>query len=103
MVPPKDMMLVLSGGNALGAYHAGAYEALAEHDLHPTSVVGTSIGAVTAAIIAGNPPEARVDRLRAFRHSVEQPSVFPSTRMWRTLEPWLRWEKWLATSRPIGA
>ena len=55
--------LMLQGGAALGAHHIGAYQALAEHDLHPDWVAGISIGAINAAIIAGNPWERRLDRL----------------------------------------
>lgn len=58
--------LVLQGGGALGAYQAGVYEALHEHGLTPDWVVGTSIGAVNAALIAGNERSVRVERLRAF-------------------------------------
>jgi NTE family protein len=58
--------LLLQGGGALGAYQAGVYEALAEADLHPDWIAGISIGAINGALIAGNPPELRVDRLRAF-------------------------------------
>jgi len=58
--------LVLQGGGALGAYQAGVYEAMAEAGLEPAWVAGTSIGAINAAIIAGNPPERRVERLREF-------------------------------------
>ena len=55
--------LMLQGGGALGAYHIGAYQALAEHRLHPDWVAGISIGAINAALIAGNHPEDRVERL----------------------------------------
>ena len=58
--------LVLQGGGALGAYQAGVYEALAERGYLPDWITGISIGAVNGAIIAGNPPERRVERLRAF-------------------------------------
>jgi NTE family protein len=58
--------LVLQGGGALGAYQGGVYQALAEAGLHPDWVAGISIGAINAALIAGNPPEKRVDRLREF-------------------------------------
>jgi NTE family protein len=57
---------VLQGGGALGAYQAGVYEAFAEAGIHPDWVAGMSIGAINAAIIAGNQPEARVDKLREF-------------------------------------
>jgi NTE family protein len=58
--------LVLQGGGALGAYQAGVYEALSEAGVEPNWIAGISIGAVNAAIIAGNPPDTRVDRLREF-------------------------------------
>jgi NTE family protein len=59
-------ILALQGGGALGAYQAGVYEGLAEVGILPTWVVGISIGGINAAIIAGNPPERRVERLRTF-------------------------------------
>ncbi len=62
----EKTVLVLQGGGALGAYQAGAYEALAEAGEMPRWVAGVSIGAINSAIIAGNPPERRVERLRAF-------------------------------------
>lgn len=62
----ERIVLVLQGGGALGAYQAGAFEALSEAGLSPDWVAGISIGAINAAIIAGNPPEHRVERLRAF-------------------------------------
>jgi NTE family protein len=58
--------LLLQGGGALGAYQAGVYEALAEAGLEPDWLGGISIGAINAALIAGNPPEQRVARLREF-------------------------------------
>jgi NTE family protein len=62
----EKVVLVLQGGGALGAYQGGAYSALAEAGLEPEWVAGISIGAINAAIIAGNPPERRVERLRQF-------------------------------------
>jgi len=64
--PAEKTVLVLQGGGALGAYQAGAYEALAIAGHRPSWVAGISIGAVNSAIIAGNPPEKRVERLREF-------------------------------------
>ena len=58
--------LVLQGGGALGAYQGGIYEALDKRGLRPDWVAGISIGAINAALIAGNPPERRVERLREF-------------------------------------
>ena len=63
-------VLVLQGGGALGAYQAGVYEALAEEGIAPDWVAGISIGAINAAIIAGNAPEERVATLRRFWHMV---------------------------------
>jgi NTE family protein len=62
--------LLLQGGGALGAYQGGVYDALVEAELQPDWVAGISIGAINAAIIAGNPPEARVPQLRAFWHEI---------------------------------
>ncbi|WP_439541547.1 DUF3734 domain-containing protein [Hyphomicrobium sp.] len=63
---PEKTVLVLQGGGALGAYQAGAYDALAAAGQVPEWVAGVSIGAINAALIAGNPPERRVARLREF-------------------------------------
>ena len=57
----ERIVLLLQGGGALGSYQAGVYQALAEADLHPNWVAGISIGAINAAIIAGNAPDKRVD------------------------------------------
>ena len=64
--PQEKIILVLQGGGALGAYQAGAYEALSEHGFAPQWIAGISIGAINGAIIAGNAPENRVQRLRIF-------------------------------------
>ena len=71
-VLPGQVVLVLQGGGALGAYQVGVYEALHEAGIEPDWVIGTSIGAINGAIIAGNPPEHRVDRLHEFWARVEQ-------------------------------
>jgi NTE family protein len=63
-------VMVLQGGGALGSYQAGVYEALSEVDQCPDWVAGISIGAINAAIIVGNPPEQRVDKLRQFWRQV---------------------------------
>jgi NTE family protein len=67
--------LVLQGGGALGAYQAGVFQALTEAGVEPDWVSGISIGAFNSAIIAGNPPEARVERLRQFWEGITQPFV----------------------------
>ena len=74
-LPFDRVVLLLQGGGALGAYQAGVYQALAETGLHPDWVVGISIGAINAAIIAGNAPERRVDRLREFWEEITAPAM----------------------------
>jgi len=59
-------VLVLQGGGALGPYQAGAYQALVHFDFEPDWIAGISIGAINAAIIAGNEPSKRIDRLKEF-------------------------------------
>ena len=78
-------ILLLQGGGALGAYQAGAYEGLAEAGIVPDWVVGISIGAINAALIVGNPPARRVERLREFwdRVSSHAPHIPPA---W--MSPW---------------
>ena len=71
----EQTVLLLQGGGALGSYQAGVYQALAEADLHPDWVAGISIGAVNAALIAGNPPEKRVEKLREFWEAVSTPPL----------------------------
>jgi NTE family protein len=66
-------VLVLQGGGALGSYQAGAYQALCHHDFEPEWVAGISIGAINAAIIAGNPRETRIGRLKEFWEMVSSP------------------------------
>jgi NTE family protein len=66
-------VLVLQGGGALGSYQAGAYQALCHFDFEPDWIAGISIGAINAAIIAGNPPEKRVARLKEFWELVSSP------------------------------
>jgi NTE family protein len=73
----KKVGLVLQGGGALGSYQAGVYEALASSEYLPDWVAGISIGAINAAIIAGNPPEHRVERLRNFWGDITA-----TTKMW---------------------
>jgi NTE family protein len=60
------IVLILQGGGALGAYQAGAYQALHENDLTPDWIVGTSIGAINSALLAGNPKATRLQQLKTF-------------------------------------
>jgi NTE family protein len=76
-VTPEKNVLVLQGGGALGAYQPGAYEALAAAGLEPEWVAGISIGAINAAIIAGNPPDRRVAHLRKFWDTVSSRLTLP--------------------------
>jgi NTE family protein len=69
---PGQVVLVLQGGGALGAYQLGVYQALHESGIEPDWVIGTSIGAINGAIIAGNEPACRLDRLREFWHRMER-------------------------------
>src|ERR1700742_1576164 len=62
---PGRVVLVLQGGGALGSYQAGVYQALHEAGIEPDWIIGTSIGAINASLIAGNEPQDRVARLRA--------------------------------------
>ncbi|HJS03522.1 MAG TPA: patatin-like phospholipase family protein [Variovorax sp.] len=63
---PGQVVLVLQGGGALGAYQAGVYQALHEAGIEPDWVIGTSIGAINASLIAGNAPRHRMERLDTF-------------------------------------
>jgi len=94
----RRVALVLQGGGALGAYQAGVYEALHEHGLAPNWVVGTSIGAINAALIAGNVPGARLPRLREFWHGVAQNDALD---MRQALDPARQFNTWLATANVL--
>jgi NTE family protein len=74
----ETCVLVLQGGGALGAYQGGVFEALATADFCPSWVAGISIGAINAALIAGNPPEGRIAALHAFWHRVSSRVPFPA-------------------------
>jgi NTE family protein len=71
--------LMLQGGGALGAYQAGVYQALQEVGLEPDWVSGVSIGAINGAIIAGNPPALRLERMRTFWERITQRKVWQYT------------------------
>jgi len=76
----EHRILLLQGGGALGAYHGGVYEGIAAVGFAPDWVVGISIGAINAALMVGNPPERRVERLHEFwnKVSVQAPLVLPT-------------------------
>jgi NTE family protein len=71
--PFERIALLLQGGGALGSYQAGVYQALAEANLHPDWIAGISIGAINSALIAGNAPDKRVERLREFWEAITSP------------------------------
>ena len=75
--PYESIALVFQGGGALGAYQAGVFEGLHEAGIHPGTISGISIGALNTAVIAGNPPETRVARLKEFWETICQPPVGP--------------------------
>ncbi|WP_082124168.1 DUF3734 domain-containing protein [Lysobacter capsici] len=78
-VLPDNIALVLQGGGALGAYQAGVYQGLFEAGIAPNWIAGISIGAFNTAIIAGNPPQRRMDALREFWDTISRPYLLPST------------------------
>ena len=86
--PHDRIALVLQGGGALGAYQAGAFDALSDTMYQPDWVVGVSIGAINAAIIAGNSPRHRVEKLKQFWDLVS--SGMPQVGDALSLMPWLR-------------
>ena len=71
----ERIALACQGGGSLGAYHIGAYKAMAEHGYFPDVVSGISIGAFTAALIAGNEPNERVAKLEEFWDTISWPAM----------------------------
>ena len=101
--PFETIALVLQGGGALGAYQAGVMEGLSTAGIEPDWVAGISIGAINAALIAGNAPADRVAKLREFWTTVSRPAVWPDALsfMDALVEPvddWRReiWNSWNA-------
>ena len=106
--PPFDCIaLLLQGGGALGAYQGGVYEALAERDLHPDWVAGISIGAINAALIAGNAPDDRVQSLRTFWEAVTEPDQpfgpVDFAVEWAWANPFAGWAAPLSATRALVA
>jgi NTE family protein len=83
-----QIVLVLQGGGALGAYQAGVYQALREVGVEPDWIIGTSIGAINASLIAGNPPERRLERLREFWLQVRHGPIAKALGCTPLLGPW---------------
>ena len=86
---PGEVVLVLQGGGALGAYQVGVYEALHDSGIEPAWVIGTSIGAINAALIAGNAVDQRIARLNAFWQHVEQPATMAGPLDWLGMGNWV--------------
>ena len=78
----RQVVLVFQGGGALGAYQAGVYQALHEAGIEPDWIIGTSIGAINAALIAGNAAADRLPRLEEFWRRMRQDSGWPLAWMW---------------------
>ena len=76
----RQTVLVFQGGGALGAYQAGAYQALHEAKIEPDWIIGTSIGAINASLIAGNEPENRLERLQEFWRRMRRKELWSRSR-----------------------
>lgn len=88
VLPFERVALVLQGGGALGAYQAGVFQAIHEANIEVDWLCGTSIGAINGALIAGNAPERRVERLREFWEAITKPPIgFPNL-PWLSDLPW---------------
>ena len=94
-----QVVLVLQGGGALGAYQVGVYEALHEAKVEPDWIIGTSIGAINASIIAGNEPQNRLARLNEFWSRMERPSAWPVVPAWTGISD--TWSYWSTLVRGI--
>jgi len=87
-----QVVLVLQGGGALGAYQVGVYQALHEAGVEPDWIVGTSIGAINASIIAGNKPQDRLTTLDQFWKRMERPNAWPFVPSWTGIsDTWSYW------------
>lgn len=100
--PFESIALLLQGGGALGSYQAGVYEKLLEECIEPTWIAGISIGAINCAIIAGNPHDKRIERLRDFWETVSDAGDGGWSDSWSV--PWLSdaargWVNQLAAGR----
>ena len=84
----RQTVLVLQGGGALGAYQYGVIQALHENRIEPNWVIGTSMGAINGAIVAGNPAERRMERLTSFWNRIASSdfgSESPAAQFWQSL------------------
>lgn len=97
--PLGQIVLVLQGGGALGSYQAGVYQALHERGMEPDWIIGTSIGAINASLIAGNAPENRLARLGEFWKRIERSAFSPLPDMFSTANDALSY--WLTVSNGV--
>ncbi len=88
ILPFERVALVLQGGGALGAYQGGVYQAIYEANIDVQWICGTSIGGINGALLAGNPPERRVERLRDFWEAVTEPPIRIPNIPWFSQLPW---------------
>lgn len=95
----EQTILVFQGGGALGAYQAGVYEALHEAGIEPDWIIGTSIGAINASLIAGNEPGNRLPRLREFWQRMAHKALWHQSSAWPLLSQTLSY--WNTLSRGI--
>ncbi|MBR0682479.1 patatin-like phospholipase family protein [Roseomonas eburnea] len=105
--PYESVALVLQGGGALGAYQAGVFQALHEAGIEPDWLAGISIGAINAAIIAGNPPEQRVEALSSFWHRVTAPFGGAAGGIWEKTPDFpahgTDWRRWVNAAHATAA
>ena len=94
-----QVVLVLQGGGALGAYQVGVYEALHQAKVEPDWIIGTSIGAINAGIIAGNKPQDRLAKLNEFWSRMERPGAWPFVPAWTGISD--TWSYWSTLVRGI--
>jgi NTE family protein len=88
VLPFERVALVLQGGGALGAYQAGVYQAIEEANIQVDWICGTSIGGINGALLVGNPPEQRLERLREFWETVTEPLLRLPNIPWFTGFSW---------------
>jgi NTE family protein len=97
---PGRVVIVLQGGGALGAYQAGVYQALHDAGVEPDWVIGTSIGAINAALIVGNEPANRVAALQEFWRRMTQQALFGPWSLWPKLDQFAAYGATLAAGLP---
>jgi NTE family protein len=95
-----QVVLVLQGGGALGAYQGGVYQALHEAGIEPDWIIGTSIGAINASIITGNKPEDRLEKLKEFWQRVERANFWGAFPAWAGVADAL--SSWMTLTKGIS-